>query len=59
MEAHEFEHLRIAQDRFEPALLEELLGAAPSIVRREGGDVVIGHAYVERRIRPLNLFLRA
>ncbi len=57
VEAHEFEHLRIAQDRFEPALLEELLGAAPSIVRREGGDVVIGHAYVERRIRPLNLFL--
>ena len=23
----------------------------------EGDDVVIGHAYVERRVRPLNLFL--
>lgn len=57
VEAHEFEHLRIARDRFEPALLEELLSAAPSLVRREGDDLVIGHAYVERRIRPLNLYL--
>ena len=56
VEAHEFEHLRIACDRFEPTLLEELLREAGSIVRLEGSDVVIGHAYVERRIRPLNLF---
>jgi isocitrate dehydrogenase kinase/phosphatase len=25
-------------------------------VRLEGDDVVIAHAYVERRIRPLNIF---
>jgi isocitrate dehydrogenase kinase/phosphatase len=56
VEAHEFEHLRIARDRFDPALLEELLRDTGSIVRLEGDDVVIGHAYVERRIRPLNLF---
>ena len=57
VEAHEFEHLRIPRDRFEPTLLKDLLGEAGSIVRLEGDDVVIGHAYVERRIRPLNLFL--
>ncbi len=56
VEAHEFEHLRIARDRFDPALLEELLHDTGSIVRLEGDDVVIAHAYVERRIRPLNLF---
>ncbi|PYI42991.1 MAG: bifunctional isocitrate dehydrogenase kinase/phosphatase [Verrucomicrobia bacterium] len=56
LEAHEFEHLRIARDRFDPALLEELLRDTCSIVRLEGDDVVIAHAYVERRIRPLNLF---
>ena len=57
VEAHEFEHLRIARDRFEPLLLEELLRDASSIVRLEGDDVVIAHVYVERRVRPLNLFL--
>ena len=56
VEAHEFEHLRIARDRFDPALLEELLRDTGSIARLEGDDVVIAHAYVERRIRPLNLF---
>jgi isocitrate dehydrogenase kinase/phosphatase len=56
VEAHEFEHLRIPRNRFEPALLEDLLRAAGQIVRLEGDDVVIAHAYVERRIRPLNIF---
>ena len=56
VEAHEFEHLRIAMERFEPALLEELRRHAPETVRLEGSDVVIAHAYVERRVRPLNLF---
>lgn len=56
VEAHEFEHLRIARDRFEPSLLETLIHAAAHTVRIDGPDVVIAHAYVERRVRPLNLF---
>lgn len=56
VEAHEFEHLRIARDRFERSLLDDLLRHAAEIVRIDGDDVVITHAYVERRIRPLNLF---
>ena len=56
IEAHEFEHLRIPRNRFDPSLLEELLCDTASIVRIEGDDVIIGHAYVERRVRPLNLF---
>lgn len=56
VEAHEFEHLRIARHRFEPELLEQLLHDAGATVRLDGGDLVINHAYVERRVRPLNLF---
>ena len=58
IEAHEFEHLRIPRDRFDPTLLQELLSDAASIVRANADDVFINHAYVERRVRPLNLFLR-
>lgn len=58
IEAHEFEHLRIPRNRFDPALLQELLHDAASIVRIEDDDVIIDHAYVERRVRPLNLFFR-
>jgi isocitrate dehydrogenase kinase/phosphatase len=58
VEAHEFEHLRIPGDRFDPDLRAELLRDAASIVKMEGGDVIIAHAYVERRLRPLNLFFR-
>jgi isocitrate dehydrogenase kinase/phosphatase len=57
VEAHEFEQLRIPRNRFEPAFLEDLLRASGQMVRLEGDDVVIAHAYVERRIRPLNIFL--
>jgi isocitrate dehydrogenase kinase/phosphatase len=55
IEAHEFEHLRIPRDRFEPSLLEKLLRAAAATVRVEGEHVTIAHTYVERRVRPLNL----
>lgn len=57
VEAHEFEHLRIPSSRFDPALLEELLRDTAETVRVEGKYVFIAHVYVERRVRPLNLFL--
>jgi isocitrate dehydrogenase kinase/phosphatase len=57
VEAHEFEHLRIRQNRFDPALLEMLLTDTADTVRLDGRDVLIDHAYVERRVRPLNLYL--
>jgi isocitrate dehydrogenase kinase/phosphatase len=55
VEAHAFEHLRIARDRFEESLLQDLLRDAANTVRLEGDDVIINHVYVERRVRPLNL----
>jgi isocitrate dehydrogenase kinase/phosphatase len=56
VEAHEFEHLRIARSRFDPELLQQLCRDVGATVRLDGEDVVIAHAYVERRVRPLNLF---
>jgi isocitrate dehydrogenase kinase/phosphatase len=56
VEAHEFEHLRIPGNRFDSDLLKELASDVAQIVHREGNDVIIDHAYVERRVRPLNLF---
>jgi isocitrate dehydrogenase kinase/phosphatase len=56
IEAHEFEHLRIPHDRFESSLIDKLLRDAAATVRIEDNDVIIAHAYVERRVCPLNLF---
>jgi isocitrate dehydrogenase kinase/phosphatase len=55
--AYEFEHLRVASDRFRPELIEELQRCAGSTVTIEGNYVVIKHVYIERRLRPLNLYL--
>ena len=57
VEAHEFEHLRMPRDRFRPELLEELQHCAANLVRVEDDYVFIRHLYVERRVRPLNLYL--
>ena len=57
VEAYEFEHLRIPRDRLGPELLEELQGCAADSVRIEDDNVFIQHLYVERRVRPLNLYL--
>jgi isocitrate dehydrogenase kinase/phosphatase len=59
VEAQEFSGLKFAADRFEPTLLEELLAGASGSVQREGeGMIVLKHAYVERRLIPLNKYLR-
>jgi isocitrate dehydrogenase kinase/phosphatase len=57
-DAQEFEHLRFPRDRFDPALLDELLRDAAESVWVDGDHVVIRHLYTERRIRPLDLYLR-
>ena len=57
VEAYEFEHLRIPRNRFRPELLEELQRYTADSVSIEDDYVVIQHLYVERRVRPLNLYL--
>jgi isocitrate dehydrogenase kinase/phosphatase len=57
-DAQEFEHLQFARDRFDPDLLDELLAGARASVIEDGGRIVIRHLYTERRLRPLDIYLR-
>ena len=58
VDAQEFKRLRLPRARFMPDLAEELLSQAAESCRVEGEDLIIEHCYIERRLRPLNLFLR-
>lgn len=58
VDAQEFELLRFDRSLFEDDLLVELLGDCGDIVTLDGEKVVIGHAYLERKVAPLNLFVR-
>ena len=58
IDAQEFRFLRFPRQRFSPALLDEVLGECSLSAYLDGNDVVIAHCYVERRLRPLNLYLR-
>ncbi|HEX6398821.1 MAG TPA: isocitrate dehydrogenase kinase/phosphatase-domain containing protein, partial [Steroidobacteraceae bacterium] len=58
VDAQEYRKLRLPTARFMPALLQELLTECGSVCRLDGDDLIIGHCYIERRLRPLDLFLR-
>ena len=58
VDAQEFKRLRLPRARFMPALADELLRDASESCRIEGDDLIVEHCYIERRLRPLNLFLR-
>ena len=54
----EYEHLKVPRARFEPGLLDELLRESGKNVEVRGDDVVIRHVYVERKVTPLDVYLR-
>ena len=58
IDTQEFRKLEFPLDRFSPSLLEELQSEAAETVEVEGDKLVINHVYIERRVRPLNLFIR-
>jgi isocitrate dehydrogenase kinase/phosphatase len=58
VDAQEYKRLRLPLSRFMPALSEELLQAASKSCRIDGEDLILEHCYLERRLRPLNLFIR-
>ena len=59
VDAQEFRRLRFPRARFAPALLAELTRETAQTVREDGADLVFDHLYIERRMTPLNLYLRA
>jgi isocitrate dehydrogenase kinase/phosphatase len=53
----EYSNVAFPRARFSDALLAELKQVAPSIVEEDGDEIVIKHAYIERRMVPLNIWL--
>jgi isocitrate dehydrogenase kinase/phosphatase len=58
MDVQDFQHLEFLRSRFSKEVLDELLAEAAATVRLEGESVVISHVYVERRVVPLDLYVR-
>jgi isocitrate dehydrogenase kinase/phosphatase len=58
VDAQEFRRLRFPRARFAPELLAELERETSQTVHTDGADLVFDHMYIERRMTPLNLYLR-
>jgi isocitrate dehydrogenase kinase/phosphatase len=58
VDAQEFKRLRFPRALFAPDLLTELLAEAAGTVHPEGDGLIFDHLYIERRMTPLNLYLR-
>lgn len=58
VDAQEFEHLKFERERFSEELLEELRHSAGSSVTIGDENVIINHLYTERRLTPLNIYVR-
>jgi isocitrate dehydrogenase kinase/phosphatase len=58
VDAQEFLRLRFPKRQFAPDALHELLSECAQTVQLDGDEVLIRHCYVERRVRPLNLYVR-
>jgi isocitrate dehydrogenase kinase/phosphatase len=58
IDAQEYEHLEFERSRFSPELLAELMKTAANSVTVNGECIAIKHLYTERRMTPLNLYVR-
>jgi isocitrate dehydrogenase kinase/phosphatase len=58
VDAQEFEHLKFSRNRFSDELLDSLQRNAARNVMVGHEQVVIRHAYIERRVVPLNIYLK-
>ncbi len=58
VDAQEFEHLEFDKSRFTEELLQELTQQAAKSVSISGDTVIIRHLYTERRVVPLNIYLK-
>lgn len=58
VDAQEFKRLEFPRARFSEAVMKELQQEAASTVHADGNTLVIDHVYIERRLTPLNVYLR-
>lgn len=59
VEAHHFVDLRLPVGRFDPDLLSELTTEARRSVEITGGELTISTVYVERKVTPLDVYVRS
>jgi len=57
IDTQEFINLKFPVNRFSKELTKELLENASLSVRKEEDNIILKHVYVERRVRPLNLYI--
>ncbi|BBF86889.1 isocitrate dehydrogenase phosphatase [Aquitalea magnusonii] len=53
----EFSNVAFPRSRFTADLIDELRTLAPSMIEEGEDSIVIRHLYIERRMKPLNLYL--
>jgi len=58
VDAQEFKRLRLPRAPFHGGVGRRVAERSDASCRVEGDDLIIEHCYIERRLRPLNLFLR-
>ncbi len=54
----EYSNVAFPLNRFDPALLAEIQRVAQSCVEIDGDRLVIKHVYIERRMMPMDLYIR-
>ncbi|MEM7027430.1 MAG: bifunctional isocitrate dehydrogenase kinase/phosphatase [Pseudomonadota bacterium] len=57
IDTQEFMNLEFPLDRFSKELRTELLEGASESIKKEGDKLILQRVYVERRVRPLNLYI--
>ena len=57
IDAQEYRHLEFDRQRFDPELLDELARECGRSVRIDRDRVLVQHCFVQRRVRPLDLYL--
>jgi isocitrate dehydrogenase kinase/phosphatase len=58
IDAQEFRDLRLPRQAFDDGMLAELEAECAASIEVDGDGVVLRHCYIERRLRPLDLYLR-
>lgn len=58
IDTQKFLNLKFPVHYFSDELLEDLLAHAKDTVRQQDQDIIIKHVYIERRVRPLNLYIQ-
>jgi len=57
-DTQEFTNLAFDRRRFSDELMQELYKEVPSLIEERGNALILKHVYVERKMVPLNLYLK-